>query len=227
MPAMLPLGKRHRLALARALAAEPRLLLVGEGFGLGDPGRPPTPRRWLRDLQGRLGMATLVVSHGPEEALALGDRIAVLNAGRLEQVGTPAELRRRPATAFVAETLRDGAAAPWVEAMAQGGVVPEGRPPGGPVPPPGALEAVDAGGGTPARVLGATALGATLRLELQLLSDGRQVEAEVPSPGLATQLPPGTIIGLRLRGGRVACSEGGPPSRYGIRRHDPAGGSPL
>jgi ABC-type sulfate/molybdate transport systems ATPase subunit len=121
MPAMLPPGKRHRLALARALAAEPRLLGVGEGFGLADPGRrsTPPPRRWLLDLHRRLGLTTILIAHGPGEALALGDRVAVLNAGRVEQVGTPAELRRRPASAFVAGMLGGAGAAPdpWDEAM--------------------------------------------------------------------------------------------------------------
>jgi hypothetical protein len=89
---------------------------------------------------------------------------------------------------------------PWEEEPMPGaapGGWPEGRPPGH-VPSPGALEVVDAGSGTPARVLGATAFGATLRLELELLSDGSQVQAEVPSLGSAARPSPGTIVGLAL-----------------------------
>jgi hypothetical protein len=70
-----------------------------------------------------------------------------------------------------------------------------------------ALEVVEAGHGLPARVLGVTALGATLRLELELLADGSQIQAEVPSlGGLATALPPGTIIGVRVRPGGAAAA---------------------
>jgi hypothetical protein len=125
---------------------------VGEGFGLADPGRrsTPPPRRWLLDLHRRLGLTTILIAHGPGEALALGDRVAVLNAGRVEQVGTPAELRRRPASAFVAGMLGGAGAAPdpWEEAMpgAALGGWPEGRPPGH-VPSPGALQVVEAGSG--------------------------------------------------------------------------------
>lgn len=121
MPAMLPPGKLRRLVLARTLATEPSLLLVGRGFGIRESGHrrsAPPPRCWLLELHRRLGLTTILVAHGPGEALALGDRVAVLNAGRIEQLGTPAELRRRPVSAFVAQTLGiGGGALPWAEAM--------------------------------------------------------------------------------------------------------------
>jgi sulfate/thiosulfate transport system ATP-binding protein len=204
MPATLPPAKRHRLALARALASGPRVLLVGEAFGLAHAGPRPAPRRWLLDLHRRLGLTTVLVAHGPAEALALGDRIAVMNHGRVEQIGAPEEVRRRPASGFVAQCLGaaavprapTAAAAAWDEApfepgaavLAQGHLL-SAQP----------LEVVEADHGAPARVLGATAHGATLRLALQLLADGTQLEAEVPHLGAARPLPPGTIIGVRPR----------------------------
>ncbi len=90
MPAMLPPAKRHRLAAARVLAAEPRVLLVAEAFGLAGFGRPRSPPRlWLKALQARLGLMMVLVAQGPAEAAALGDRVALLDAGRVAQVGPP------------------------------------------------------------------------------------------------------------------------------------------
>lgn len=187
MPAMLPAGKRRRLTLARALASGPRLLLVGAGFGHADPDRP-APRRWLRDVQRRLGLTMIVTAQTAEEAMALADRVAVLAEGRVAQIGVPAALTRSPANAAVARLV--GAPAP-VQAGAEGGFWL----------PAEALEVVAPGLGMPARVLGATMLGATVRLDLELLADGRQLEAEVPSFGIGGALSPGSIIGLRVREG--------------------------
>jgi ABC-type sulfate/molybdate transport systems ATPase subunit len=192
MPAMLPTAKRRRLSLARALATEPRLLLVAEGFGVTDPARR-TPRRWLRDIQQRLGLAMILVAQDGVEALELADRIAVLEAGQVVQVATPAVLRQRPASADIARLI--GARPPASPATA----VPQAVG-GGVWLPAEALEVVAPGLGMPARVLGATMLGGTVRLDLELLANGRQVEAEVSSLGIGSALPPGTIIGLRVRG---------------------------
>ncbi len=191
MPAMLPTLKRRRLTLARVLAPEPRLLLVGEGFGIGDPARQP-PRRWLRDIQQRTGLGMLLVAQNAEEALEIADRIAVLEKGRIAQIGAPEDLRRRPASDYVARLLgeRLPTASPGQVEAARNGVWL----------PADALEVVAPGIGMPARVLGATMLGATMRLDLELLANGRQLEAEVPNMGIGSALPPGTIIGLRVRG---------------------------
>jgi ABC-type sulfate/molybdate transport systems ATPase subunit len=183
MPAMLPPSRRHRLALARALAAGPRLLLVAAGFG-----SRTRPRRWLKEAQRRLGLTMLLVATGPEEAMALGDRVAVMQAGRIEQVAPPEGLRRRPASAFVARVLGAAPAFPGPDG-------PAAAP--GPLLPASALEVVEAGTGTPARVLSAIPFGGTLRLEVQLLADGSRLEAEAPAA--AAPLPPGSIVGLRLR----------------------------
>jgi ABC-type Fe3+/spermidine/putrescine transport system ATPase subunit len=95
-------GQQQRVALARALAPEPRVLLLDEPLSNLDPALRERTRRELRQLVKRVGITTVFVTHEQEEAFALGDRVAVLAAGRLEQVGTPDELYERPASLFVA-----------------------------------------------------------------------------------------------------------------------------
>ena len=194
MPAMLPTLKRRRLTLARVLAAGPRLLLVGEGFGVSDPTRKAA-RRWLREVQQRTGLGMILIAQNGAEAIELADRIAVLDQGRVVQSGTPDELRRHPASEDVGRLL--GARIP-VGAVDRADMARTGV-----WLPAEALEVVAPGIGMPARVLGATMLGATMRLYLELLANGRQVEAEVPSMGIGSALPPGTIIGLRVRGAGI------------------------
>jgi ABC-type Fe3+/spermidine/putrescine transport system ATPase subunit len=95
-------GQQQRVAVARALAPEPRVLLLDEPLSNLDPGLRERTRRELRSALRKVGITTVFVTHEQEEAFALGDRVAVLNQGRLEQVGTPTELYERPATRFVA-----------------------------------------------------------------------------------------------------------------------------
>jgi len=95
------------VALARALAIEPRVLLLDEPFGALDAKVRRDLRRWLRELHDRLGLTTVFVTHDQEEALELADRVAILNHGRLEQIGTPAEVYDRPANLFVADFVGD------------------------------------------------------------------------------------------------------------------------
>ncbi len=100
-------GQRQRVALARALAREPKLLLLDEPLGALDRGLREETQAELRAVQRRLGTAFVVVTHDPEEAMMLADRIGVMEGGRLAQVGTPADLYRRPASRFVAGLLGD------------------------------------------------------------------------------------------------------------------------
>jgi len=93
------------VALARALAIEPRILLLDEPFGALDAKVRKDLRQWLRKLHDDTKLTTIMVTHDQEEALALADRIAVMNLGQIEQVGTPDELKSRPATPFVKEFL--------------------------------------------------------------------------------------------------------------------------
>jgi sulfate transport system ATP-binding protein len=100
-PAQLSGGQRQRMALARALAVEPRVLLLDEPFGALDTGVRAELRRWLRGLHDERGVTTVLVTHDQEEAMEVADAIAVMNAGRIEQVGSPREVYDRPATDFV------------------------------------------------------------------------------------------------------------------------------
>jgi ABC-type Fe3+/spermidine/putrescine transport system ATPase subunit len=95
-------GQQQRVALARALAPEPRVLLLDEPLSNLDPALRERTRRELRELIRRVGITSVFVTHEQEEAFDLGDRVAVLRAGRLEQVGTPEDLYAVPATEFVA-----------------------------------------------------------------------------------------------------------------------------
>lgn len=106
-PETLSGGQRQRVALARALAREPKLLLLDEPLGALDRGLREETQGELRAVQRRLGTAFVVVTHDPEEAMMLADRIGVMEAGRLIQVGPPADLYRRPASRFVAGLLGD------------------------------------------------------------------------------------------------------------------------
>jgi sulfate transport system ATP-binding protein len=104
-PHQLSGGQRQRIALARALAIEPRVLLLDEPFGALDAKVRRELRRWLRRLHDEIALTSVFVTHDQDEALEVADRVVVFNAGRIEQVGTPAQLRERPATAFVREFL--------------------------------------------------------------------------------------------------------------------------
>ena len=100
-PQQLSGGQRQRVALARALAIEPRLLLLDEPFGALDTQVRTELRLWLKGLHRRLGVTSVFVTHDQEEAMELADRIVVMRAGRIEQMGTPAEVYAVPASPFV------------------------------------------------------------------------------------------------------------------------------
>jgi sulfate transport system ATP-binding protein len=100
-PSQLSGGQRQRMALARALAVEPRVLLLDEPFGALDARVRAELRTWLRRLHDEVHVTTVLVTHDQEEAMEVADRIAVLDEGRVQQVGAPRELYETPANAFV------------------------------------------------------------------------------------------------------------------------------
>ena len=100
-PSQLSGGQRQRVALARALAVEPSVLLLDEPFGALDAKVRLELRRWLRALHDEVGVTSVFVTHDQDEALEVADHVAVMNAGRIEQVGTPDEVYHHPATPFV------------------------------------------------------------------------------------------------------------------------------
>jgi iron(III) transport system ATP-binding protein len=104
-PAQLSGGQQQRVALARALAMSPGLLLLDEPLSALDARVRVHLRREITDLQARLGVTTVMVTHDQEEALTMADRIVVMNQGTIEQVGSPLELYRRPASPFVADFI--------------------------------------------------------------------------------------------------------------------------
>jgi sulfate/thiosulfate transport system ATP-binding protein len=109
LPRQLSGGQRQRIALARALAIEPRILLLDEPFGALDAMVRKELRSWVKHLQRQLKITTLFVTHDQDEAIEIACRIVVMNAGRIEQIGTPIEVCEDPATAFVWEFLRGNA----------------------------------------------------------------------------------------------------------------------
>jgi sulfate transport system ATP-binding protein len=104
-PSQLSGGQRQRIALARALAIEPRVLLLDEPFGALDAKVRKELRRWLRSLHEDIHVTSVFVTHDQEEALEVADRVVVMDKGRIEQVGAPEEVHDRPATAFVHEFI--------------------------------------------------------------------------------------------------------------------------
>jgi osmoprotectant transport system ATP-binding protein len=128
-------GQQQRVGVARALAAEPNVLLMDEPFGALDPVTRAKARQDLLAIQKRLGTTIILVTHDLEEAIHLGDKIAIMDAGKLVQYGTPAEILGRPATAFV-ETLVGTGDRPFqlLSLGAVGDAVEPGAAEGEPIP---------------------------------------------------------------------------------------------
>ena len=106
-PEQLSGGQRQRIALARALAVEPKILLLDEPFGALDAKVRKELRRWLARLHEEINLTSVFVTHDQEEAMEVADRIVVMNKGVIEQVGSPAEVYENPANPFVYHFLGD------------------------------------------------------------------------------------------------------------------------
>ena len=136
-PTQLSGGQRQRIALARALAIEPRVLLLDEPFGSLDAKVRKDLRRWLRNLHSEIHVTSIFVTHDQEEALEVADRIVVMDEGRIEQAGTPQQVYDHPRTSFVHEFIGESIVVPVSieegEVRFNGrsiGVDPQGNPDG-------------------------------------------------------------------------------------------------
>ena len=179
------------MALARALAIEPRILLLDEPFGALDAKVRKDLRRWLRDLHRRLGLTSVFVTHDQEEALELADQVVLMREGRIEQIGSPREIYDRPATPFVYEFLGSANRLPC---RVRAGLVDVA---GGRFDPPYgvgiadgaamlfvrphdlAVEPAERAEGMPATLTSAMTTGPTFRLRLKLEQAEAEVEAEM------------------------------------------------
>ncbi|MEY9953032.1 ABC transporter ATP-binding protein [Leifsonia sp. EB34] len=202
-------GQQQRVALARALVTEPRVLLLDEPLSALDAKVRVQLREEIRRLQTELGITTFFVTHDQEEALAVADRVAVMRAGAIEQIGTPEELYHRPATAFVAEfvgltnrvpgvvsggALRVlGQTVPLAAPVADGQVTAFVRP----------EDVLLAPEGVPAEVLTTSFLGALRRTRVRLV-DGSELAVQHSARDLPT---PGERVHLVLSGTPVTVAK--------------------
>ncbi|MGE0400639.1 MAG: sulfate/molybdate ABC transporter ATP-binding protein [Kofleriaceae bacterium] len=212
MPSQLSGGQRQRIALARALAAQPRVLLLDEPFGALDAQVRAELRTWLRRLHDEIHLTTVFVTHDQDEAFEVADRVVVMNHGKVEQVGSPTEVFQHPANDFVMRFLghvnvldaevvagraRVGAASVEV-ANAQ-----EGR--GRVYVRPHEVEVgrAPAENAVPAKVVRVTPLGSGLKIELVVPALG-SLRADVDwERGSALDLRDGDDVFVSLRRARV------------------------
>ncbi len=181
-PHQLSGGQRQRIALARALAVEPKVLLLDEPFGALDAKVRKELRRWLRRLHDEVHVTSVFVTHDQEEAMEVADRIVVMNHGRIEQVGTPDEVYDQPASPFVLKFLGDVNLfhgrldhAQGVAAVgAAGGDVSYVRP--------HELQIIASPqtGSVAVRLSQALTVGPNTRLEFKRLDDGSDIDVELP-----------------------------------------------
>ena len=207
-PSQLSGGQRQRVALARALAVQPRVLLLDEPFSALDAKVRKELRAWLRNLHDEMHVTTVIVTHDQEEAMEVADRIVVMNNGKVEQIGTPAEIYDQPATPFVMSFI--GA----VNVLPPGAIQVAGDAAG----PAHASTAADAPlfvrphdvevflqaepGTVPVQLRRISHMGRDLQAEL-VLGDGQVVMAQIPREQLRFEsLQPGSRLHIRSREAR-------------------------
>ncbi len=208
-PAQLSGGQRQRVAVARALAVEPQLLLLDEPFGALDAKVRKELRGELRRIHDATGVTTILVTHDQEEAMALADRVVLMNHGRIEQIGSPAELDTAPASPFVFTFLGETNCLPCdvVGGMArfEGFVAPVVTPAS---PAEGRAQALfrpedtrlDAGAqaeGMPVRIVEIRGRGSIRLIEIQALGGQRIVVELAEAP--ASQLETGQRVRMTVR----------------------------
>jgi sulfate/thiosulfate transport system ATP-binding protein len=190
-PAQLSGGQRQRVAFARALAIEPRLLLLDEPFGALDAQVRKELRRWLLEMHKETGHTTVFVTHDQEEALELADRIVVMRDGRIEQIGTPDEIYDEPNSPFMFSFIGESSALPvrvdagrlWLDEHPLD--LYPGNVPNGPARlflRPHDVDVVsDTSGAIPGVVSFLRRQGASRRLDLEVNGHGDRIEIEVPA----------------------------------------------
>jgi sulfate/thiosulfate transport system ATP-binding protein len=195
-PAQLSGGQRQRMALARALAVEPEVLLLDEPFGALDAQVRKELRTWLRRLHDDVHVTTVFVTHDQEEAMDVADEIVVLAGGRVEQVGSPADIYDNPANPFVMSFL--GPVTRLAGELVRPhnielSIEPDGRSNGG---TDGASN-----GGSPATVVRVARLGFEVRVEMVAGEQGEGVWAQVTREAAdRLDLKPGDTVHLRPAG---------------------------
>jgi sulfate/thiosulfate transport system ATP-binding protein len=211
-PAQLSGGQRQRIALARAMAVDPKVLLLDEPFGALDSQVRHELRRWLRRLHDELHFTSIIVTHDQQEAIEVADTVVVLNRGRIEQVGIAGEIYDQPTSAFVHRFLGQVNELPvtWREGRAYIGplnisaaaVVPplEGRQVA--LVRPHEIEIGSSSSGWPATVVAVRVIGPIVRLDL--CADGlplhEPLEAEISRERFAAEhFSVGQKVGLRFR----------------------------
>jgi sulfate/thiosulfate transport system ATP-binding protein len=221
-PSQLSGGQRQRIALARALAVEPKVLLLDEPFGSLDAKVRKGLRRWLRRLHDEVHITSLFVTHDQEEALEVADTVVVMNEGRIEQIGTPEEVYQRPANPFVYGFLGD---VNLFHSRIQKG---RARIGGVEIAVPEYIETIDAPavafvrphqidvdqssngrGGIEVAVRYIRSLGPIVRLELTSRETGEQITAEIPRERfLQLRVQEGDRIFVQLQDPRFFLKEG-------------------
>jgi sulfate transport system ATP-binding protein len=182
-PAQLSGGQRQRIALARALAARPKVLLLDEPFGALDAQVRKDLRRWLRKLHDEIHVTSLFVTHDQEEALEVSDQVVIFSPGKVEQVGTPEEVYNHPANPFVLKFLGHVNIFHGRMQASSDGETERSNPVKSYVRPH-EIELMrvgdaDAAQGTVARVQWVHRAGSTVKVELEVEGTGQLVVAEV------------------------------------------------
>jgi sulfate transport system ATP-binding protein len=215
-PSQLSGGQRQRVALARALAVEPKVLLLDEPFGALDAKVRKELRRWLRQLHDEIHITTLFVTHDQEEALEVADRVAILRAGRIEQIGTPEEIYDNPVSPFVYDFLgnvnlfsgrvRDGAVVIGETEFAVGEKTGESEKTAVAFVRPHDIRVTREASGPAlvAQVVRSNAAGPVANLELKRLDSGEQFNVQLSKEQFQQlQLKPGEKVFVELKNVRV------------------------